>query len=274
MNYLLLSNCSIPSTRDYCRVKRYSTNRFGGSILRQQISRGAGHSTGWHNLRFYYNPITGLLEPVVFDALPLEPSATREQLAFPFAEKGYIQKIFRIPGIQKSYVSYLEHMTDPAYLDELESLYSKEIDHFHQILTSYFEKGIFGDIPPLPWTELRQRARILSKNLESPQPIQGNYRITQLNNREYLQLDLTNLMVLPVELREIEINDQSYPFKQAWCSEANCLESLLIEIPPLVLSQYSTLNLMIPTEEVNFSQQIEPVIAVKAVFVGAVRPFD
>ena len=67
---------------------------------------GAGHATSWINLRFYYNPITGLLEPVVFDALPFEPSAVKETLAFPFASKGFIQKIFALPGVQKEYVKH------------------------------------------------------------------------------------------------------------------------------------------------------------------------
>ena len=32
----------------------------------------ACHGTNWHNLRFYYNPITTRLEPVVFDAIPFD----------------------------------------------------------------------------------------------------------------------------------------------------------------------------------------------------------
>ncbi|MCD6426309.1 MAG: hypothetical protein J7L35_12510, partial [Anaerolineales bacterium] len=128
---------------------------------------GAGHATAWHNLRFYYNPITGLLEPVVFDALPFEPSSVKDRLAFPFGEKGYIQQIFRLPGIQKSYVTNLERVTKASYLNKLENDYGDSLDHFHKILTGYLEKGIFGDIPPIPWNDLWLRANILTNNLKS-----------------------------------------------------------------------------------------------------------
>ena len=29
---------------------------------------GAEHATRWHNVRFYYNPVTSRLEPIGFDA--------------------------------------------------------------------------------------------------------------------------------------------------------------------------------------------------------------
>ena len=47
---------------------------------------GAGHTTNWRDIRFYYNPITGLLEPISYDALPLRSCCTRDELANVFID--------------------------------------------------------------------------------------------------------------------------------------------------------------------------------------------
>jgi hypothetical protein len=221
---------------------------------------GAGHSTSWHNLRFYYNPITGLLEPVVFDALPFESSATRDRLAFPFAERGSIQKIFRLPGIQKSYVSNLERLTNSSYINGLETSFGQDMNHFHEIMTGYLEQGIFGDIPPLPWSNLRQRASILKKNLRSPQPIMGNYKIIQVNGLDYLQLDLTNLMVLPVEMKELNFNGVSYPLDLDWCGPQNCQQKIIGDIPSFIIKDQAKLTLQIPMSILSIDIGTDPEI--------------
>ena len=47
---------------------------------------GAGHTSNWRDIRFYYNPITGLLEPISYDALPLRDCCTRDELANVFID--------------------------------------------------------------------------------------------------------------------------------------------------------------------------------------------
>jgi hypothetical protein len=228
----------------------------------------AGHATAWHNLRFYYNPVTGLLEPVVFDAMPFEASETKEKLAFPFADQGYIQRIFRIPGVQESYVSNLERITERSYFEELRSAYGDELNHFHRVLTGYLEKGLFGDIPPLPWSDLWTRASVLSSNLESPQPIQGNYRVISQNNNGYLELDLNNLMVLPVEIQKLLVNGKSYQIQWDWCGQENCLSHLTSAGSKIVISENTSITLEIPL--VGWQEDLgpEPEISITAVIWG------
>jgi hypothetical protein len=229
---------------------------------------GAGHATAWHNLRFYYNPITGLLEPVVFDALPFEPSSVKDRLAFPFGETGFIQQIFKLPGIQKSYVTNLERVTKTSYLDKLENDYGDSLEHFHKILTSYLEKGIFGNIPPIPWSDLRLRANILKNNLRSPQPIQGNYKIINLNGIDQLQIDLTNLMILPVELVELNINGSGYSIDRNWCGINTCQDKLIGDHSSFVISDQSKISLSIPMSEINFDAELVPAVNLKAMLWG------
>jgi hypothetical protein len=221
---------------------------------------GAGHATSWINLRFYYNPITGLLEPVVFDALPFEPSAVKETLAFPFASKGFIQKIFALPGVQEEYVKHLERVSSSGYVNQLEGKYRDELNHFHQVLSGYFEQGLIGDIPPLPWDDVKQRASLLRKNLRSPQPIQGNSSTILIDGKEYMRLELTNLMILPVVIDELSLGEKTYTELMQWCSENECQKNILPGKTPLVMKANSSIILEIPFEELDQRpQSMDPI---------------
>ena len=229
---------------------------------------GAGHTTNWINLRFYYNPITGLLEPIAFDALPFEPSSLKDTLAFPFSKRGFIQKIFSLPDVQKEYVKNLERVTGPDYLQELKSRYGNEMARFHQVLSGYLEQGIFGDIPPLPWNELEQRALILRKSLMSPQPIQGNAWPVQIDGSDILQIELTNLMVLPVEIQELSIGDKSYSINDNWCPKDACQDQLIKGQDQFILRDNSSITLLIPFENLDISAPITEQISINATLLG------
>jgi len=229
---------------------------------------GAGHATSWINLRFYYNPITGLLEPIAFDALPFEPSAVRETLAFPFSKRGFIQKIFALPEVQKEYVYHLEQVTQKSYVNSLESRYGDEMNHFHQALSGYLEQGVFGDIPPLPWKELKQRASILRKNLRSPQPIQGNTRTVQVDGSDFIQIELSNLMVLPVEIRGLSLGDKSYEVDKKWCSNSVCENHLIDTEVPFVLRKDSKITLLVPFEDLEINTPPTEQFVIEAALLG------
>ena len=163
-----------------------------------------------------------------------------------------------MPGIQHSYVSNLERLTKSFYIDNLEADFGQEMNHFHQILTGYLEKGIFGDIPPLPWSDLRLRASVLTKNLRSPQPIQGNYKSIQTNGINYLQLDLANLMVVPVELKELIIAGTIYPVDQGWCEPESCQEKTIGDESALVIADHRNITLTLPMADINFDFELDP----------------
>ena len=239
---------------------------------------GAGHATNWINLRFYYNPISGLLEPIAFDALPFEPSAVRETLAFPFATRGFIQKIFALPNVQKEYVNHLERVTQSGYINGLETRYGDEMKHFHQILSGYLEEGVFGDIPPLPWDELELRALILSKSLKSPQPLQGNVRPVQVDGSDFIQIELSNLMVLPVEVRRLILGDRSYEADMKWCSDTACQNQIIETYDSLVLLENSSITLLIPFKDLEIISPPLEQINIEAALLGgsyiSINPLD
>jgi hypothetical protein len=86
----------------------------------------AYHSTIWHNQRFYYNPVTGVLEPIAFDGFT-------ELGAFNYDKKllmgmhyrglsGDFQRDFHVrlftdrPFVEK-YIGYLFAFTEPGYIE-------------------------------------------------------------------------------------------------------------------------------------------------------------
>ena len=212
---------------------------------------GAAHATGWHNLRFYYNPLTGLLEPIAFDAHPFEPSLSTENLAYPFSSQGITQKIFNIPGVQRTYIKTLERITTSTYLAELEENIAHELEYYHEVLSGPLEKGLFGDISALPWEELHQRAFILFQNLESPQPLQSNYQWISIEGEEYLQIDISNLMVVPVKINELVIAETSILPNKTWCVPEGCQGKIIPNSSEFVIFDNTDLKILIPTQELG-----------------------
>lgn len=88
------------------------------------------HSLVWHNRRFFYEPLSGKLLPVVFDAFSGEPGvsyvngpftfyATRAQTTFGMQEEGLGNIFLEDQHFVRAYYQYLHHYTDPKTLRKL-----------------------------------------------------------------------------------------------------------------------------------------------------------
>lgn len=86
----------------------------------------AYHGIIWHNQRYYYNPVTGKLEPIAFDGFT-EGGAfnyrNRMMVALDmYYENGVLQdnihpRLFSDPAFIREYVRYIDRFTHPDYLD-------------------------------------------------------------------------------------------------------------------------------------------------------------
>jgi hypothetical protein len=81
------------------------------------------HGIAWHNQRYYYNPVTGKLEPIGFDGfgdIGLEHAPQKPFLGINLSaikgNKELYQKLFRDTGFLRKYHQYLEKFADKAYL--------------------------------------------------------------------------------------------------------------------------------------------------------------
>ena len=112
----------------------------------------AEHATRWHNVRFYYNPITARLEPIGFDGMPgtllLETFASRyghylgtqtqPRSRIHYDNDSYFISLLNDEKVFEAYLSSLRKVSEPAYLRErLEGL-SDELERGNRIIQSEF----------------------------------------------------------------------------------------------------------------------------------------
>jgi hypothetical protein len=112
---------------------------------------GAQHALIWHNLRFYYNPVTARLEPIGFDAQPLaETGPIDVQLL-----KGLRQIVaYDDVALQQAYTRYLWAFSQPDYLTFLEQRFGAELETLRAALAPEFagQKMPDGrDVLAVPW---------------------------------------------------------------------------------------------------------------------------
>ncbi|MCD6425035.1 MAG: hypothetical protein J7L35_05975, partial [Anaerolineales bacterium] len=100
------------------------------------------------------------------------------------------------------------------------------------------------------------------------QPIQGNYKIINLNGIDHLQIDLTNLMVLPVELKELNINGSGYSIDRNWCGINTCQDKIIGDYSSFVIADHSEISLVIPMSKLNFDLEPVPAVYLKAILWG------
>jgi hypothetical protein len=165
------------------------------------------HGVAWHNIRFYYNPVTGLLEPVVYDGNALYATDTGNTLALSFTD----EQLFADSNIRTAYAKHLLALTEE---DVINNFISKNKDEFYRI-QSALEKEYFelagSDALQSPWSVLQDRSKMLRLQFDVEQPVSGT--VTPLWSEDgdsYLEIKMRNEYLIPVELVSIQVNDQKY----------------------------------------------------------------
>ncbi|MCH8147574.1 MAG: CotH kinase family protein [Planctomycetes bacterium] len=89
----------------------------------------AGHACRWKNIRFYYNPITSLLEPIPYNAYSARSAGGARVGSTPWLGGQFIYSDFHVtqwmdaffkdPTFYKAYVGALDRVSQPTYLKEL-----------------------------------------------------------------------------------------------------------------------------------------------------------
>ncbi|MBI9048059.1 MAG: CotH kinase family protein [Anaerolineaceae bacterium] len=164
------------------------------------------HGTAWHNMRFYYNPITGYLEPVMYDGNALSENANQNTRILDFTS----QKLFAHPEVRAAYAKYILEFTEPEAID---SFIEKTSDAFY-MNQSALEKEYFtlaeSEILESPWYRVRKRAEMLRLQFEVERPVWGTVTPVWLDNLDrkgsYLELDLQNQYLIPMKITSINVN--------------------------------------------------------------------
>ena len=156
---------------------------------------GAAHMLRWHNLRFYYNPITTLLEPIGFDAmLPKEIRQSYSALDEPI-----ISAIIDGDPVIKS----VYRKTVKKLIQEMENGTTKK---WFQTLSKKQLEILYKEFPLLNGIRFKEIAKRGRKALarikvvrEGPEVFQAN----SIRSKSSLYLELINPLTQPIKIEEI-----------------------------------------------------------------------
>ena len=159
---------------------------------------GSWHGIRWHNLRFYYNPQTSLLEPMPFDM-----SSTLKWGSFVTRGEQIVRDILSDAKINRSFRKQLKSLINGVRSGEVTKLLKEaEARHLPRLQTEYLLHGAY------PLSRLQKRASLLEERLlgdKGAAPVRSHQLLFA---REFVErgervLSLTNAMTLPVKVKRV-----------------------------------------------------------------------
>ncbi len=195
-----------------------------GKFLALSDLWNALHGLTWHNLRYYFNPVTSRLEPIAFDNDPLSP-------AFDVERVGLAPAYFNHdPHLQAAYARALWEISQPGYVDALQARHTAD----YARLFAAMEPEFGAEVLAAPWDALRRRQELNRQRLT---PLQTTYAYrarpadvsAASQPSDTLMIEVGNLLDLPVELVAVSVDGEEIPARAAWVDE----DSLPHIAPPL-----------------------------------------
>lgn len=130
----------------------------------------AYHGFTWHNQRFYFNPVTCLLEPVAFDGYiengifkrveePVLSLLNPEKINAMNREELMLFQVFSDSSFNRNYIKYLEKYSTPDFINRFITLQKPVSDSLKNLIQQEFPYYDFS------FDYLRQQAGFISNNL-------------------------------------------------------------------------------------------------------------
>lgn len=172
----------------------------------------APHALVWHNLRFYYNPLTSLLEPIGFDGNAGVPDDKGILIGAYYPQideswRSFYETLFEDVGFFEEYLKEVERVSSVDYLNTFFSKINDELEKNHNILNKeffyiHFSKGLFYN-----------NQKKMKKALE---PIKRLHAYFQKSSKQSLFLKVGNIQSLPVEILYLSYkkSEKFYPTKK------------------------------------------------------------
>lgn len=159
----------------------------------------AYHGIGWHNVRFYYNPITSKLEPIGYDGFGETPTPYHGgpfvgyKMNFERHPHDYFKYLFTDRDFFKKYIAYLDTYSQPAFLKETIANYLPQITVREQFIQQEFKKYSYDSL------KIERRGKKLQALIRP----YGEYDIkvrTEKSNNGQLNIMVANHHNLPIEV--------------------------------------------------------------------------
>lgn len=179
---------------------------------------GAGDALSPLNLRYIYNSESDRLEPVAFNANPLQDGFRLPATA-----------MYQDPLIQAAYASAASEYSDPAYLIDLRNAVGAEYDALERTLAAE------TDNVPL-WAELAERQEQLRLSLRPAQPVIAQLGSPALAQEAIIRIHVANALNLPLEILGFDIDGATFlESNPGWISDGeshyNVIEDRIILEP-------------------------------------------
>lgn len=155
---------------------------------------GATGATELINLRYYYHPQTGKLEPIGFNAAPAPEDPAR---------RISLNAVYNDPELQAAYMQALQEISQPQYLADLQASLEAEWQSQTQMLRGSHDQAA-------PWEALAMRQALLRQSLAPTQPIFAYLGSPELSIEAIIQVDVANVLNLPVEIVGFDIDGATF----------------------------------------------------------------
>ena len=159
----------------------------------------AYHGIGWHNVRFYYNPITSKLEPIGYDGFGETPTPYHGgpfvgyKMNFETHPHDYFKYLFTDHDFFRKYIAYLDAYSQPAFLQTTMANYFPQIKERTQFIQQEFKKYSYDSL------KVERRGKKLQALIRP----YGEYDIkvrTEKSNKGALNIMVANHHSLPIEV--------------------------------------------------------------------------
>lgn len=112
---------------------------------------GGYHSLDWSDIKFYYNSLSGKIEPVGYESFSVRETLKIAGQRTPedYATTGfdYHDRLFADPVFFKAYIQNLERIASPAYFDRFSESIQTQLDQKRGILAKEFAYIKFSFLP-------------------------------------------------------------------------------------------------------------------------------
>ncbi|HAE42475.1 MAG TPA: hypothetical protein DCG34_06075 [Clostridiales bacterium] len=179
---------------DLSADKVFDLKKFGRLLAITDLW-GANHAAYWHNLRYYYNPITSLIEPIGYDG------DSGKYLSNHLANVFGNETFFDNPQLRRAYAAELERITQPGYTEKIKRQLQNGMTRYIPALREEYGEEMIS----IPWNFLEQRRVLLHDQINPAFPVIGRFSLDGGIGDSVLRIKIKNLMILPVKLIGVEI---------------------------------------------------------------------
>lgn len=212
----------------------------------------AHHALTWHNQRFYYNPVSNLLEPIGFDGFASQDPAAHERLKR-FSDDAYLNRsgwyeplflLYQDTEFIKAYIREIIELSDQEYINILMSEMEQSIADREAFLRQAEPKYTFNrDL-------IKDRAKMLRKEIWPFGNSLQAYSAGRVNDST--QLKLINHHSFPLEVTIPENPSRSFIL----FPQRNNEEPLYMDV--MVSKQVKTLEFALPGNDQKKVATISP----------------